>query len=156
MGYRPSKYKILSNSLRKNRSMNSLVNEVDQICNRKCASTNFASELKGNVIPFTVSLVSEAQPYSGPKNGFTRFDLRRTDDPVIKMKFLVAMFIYDLIITLGSIISIWFGLSVINIPDLLSQKSAEEIYIETIDNLKRAKFMLDICPSEKIQPKRMR
>ena len=141
VGHELSKYKIVSNSLRGNGPVNSLVNEVDKACDRKCSSSNFGTGLKGNKLPFTITLISEPQPHSGPKKGFTRFDLRRTDDPVIKMKFLVAISIYDLIINVGSIINIWFGLSV-NILDLMTTRSDEQIYTETQDNLKRTKNIL--------------
>ena len=138
----PVNHKMLTNSLRSNRSINSLANWADQACNRKCSLNNFWSDMKGNLIPFTVTLISEPQPYTGPRKGFTRFDLRRTDDPVIEMKFFVAIFIYDLIIDVGSIISIWFGLSVIHILHLVSEKSTQKIHSETIHNLKSTKVLL--------------
>ena len=146
MGHEPSRFRLVSNSLRANASVNSRVNEVDRVCARKCSSSNFGSDLAGNKLPFTVTLISEPQPYAGPRRGLTRFDVRRTDDPVMKMKFLVAIFLYDLIINVGSIISIWFGLSVINIPDLVTGRNTEQLHRETLDNLKKAKSILSQLP----------
>ena len=147
LGEKLLKRRIPSNSLRDDPSINSLINSVDQKCNKKCSLRNYRPDLKGNTMSSTVTLISEAKDYFGPRKGLTRFDLRRTDDPVIKMEFLVAMFIYDLIINVGSIISIWFGLSVINIPDLLTTNTTEEIHIRTLDNLKRMNFVLNQVPS---------
>ena len=143
VGEKASKYKIVSSSLRRNLVASSLIAEIDRVCDRKCETNNSANDLMGYTLYFSISLISEPQPYSGPRKGFTRFDLRRTDEPVIEMKFLVAIFIYDLIINVGSIISIWFGLSVINIPYLVTRRSIEEIHRETLDNLRSAKSILN-------------
>ena len=91
---------------------------------------------------YMVTTISEPLPNEGVQKGLTRFDLRRTDDPVITMKFLVSISIFDLIINIGSVISIWFGLSVINIPNLASQEDMEKLYIRTVDNLKGTNFIL--------------
>ena len=79
-------------------------------------------------LSYMTTSISEALPNARGVNGSTRFDLRRTDDPVVSMKFLVFIPIYDLIINIGSVISIWFGLSVISIPDIASGEDMERVY----------------------------
>ena len=94
-------------------------------------------------LSYMATTISEALPNAGGVNGSTRFDLRRTDDPVVSMKFLVFIPIYDLIINIGSVISIWFGLSVISIPDITSGEDMEKAYIQTwMENLEIAQRIL--------------
>ena len=128
--------KLLSNSHRSNTLVGQVTNEMDRECDRRCRTNNHA------VYGFTqftymVTMISEPLRNHEGRKGSTRFDLRRTDDPVITIKFLVDISIFDLIINIGSVISIWFGLSVINIPSLTSEEDMEKLYIRTVDNLER-------------------
>ena len=132
-------YKLLSKLQRKNNLVGQLTCEMEKECDKKCFIKN---PFRGMKAFYMVTTISEPLPNEGVQKGLTRFDLRRTDDPVITMKFLVSISIFDLIINIGSVISIWFGLSVINIPNLASQEDMEKLYIRTVDNLKGTNFIL--------------
>ena len=139
IGEQLSHNKLLSNSQRSNSLVNSFINEIDRQCDRRCLKNNLLGESTSSF--YMVTTISEPLPQVGDQNS-TRFDLRRTDDPVVEMKFFVAISIFDLIINIGSVISIWFGLSVINIPDLASEDDMEKMYIRTVDNLEKTDYIL--------------
>ena len=135
--------KLLSNSHRDNILVGNVAREIDKECDRRCF---FHNPFRGSTFYYMVTMVSEPLPIKEVQKGSTRFDLRRTDDPVISMNFLVSIPIYDLIINIGSVISIWFGLSVINIPDLASEDDMEKLYISTVDNLETTNYILRRIP----------
>ena len=129
--------RLLCNSHRNNSFVGHLTNEIDRECDRNCLAHDSLRSLSDS---YMITMISEPLPYEG--EGSTRFDLRRTDDPVLTMKFLVDISLFDLIINIGSVISIWFGLSVINIPDLACKEDMEKLYIRTVDNLERTDCIL--------------
>ena len=138
-GDEPPHNKLLSSSYRKSSLVNRLTNQMDGECERKCLKDINLSQIK---IFYMGTIISEPLASKTVLKGSIRFDLRRTDDPVVSMKFLADIPIYDLIINIGSVISIWFGLSVISIPDLASEDDMEKMYIRTVDNLEATNNIL--------------
>ena len=145
-GHQLLQSKLLSNAQRNNSLVDNLTNEIDRQCDTECSRRIF---LKKTSYFYTVTMISEPIP-NERGNGSTLFELRRTDDPVVSMKFFPAIPIYDLIINIGSVISIWFGLSVINIPDLASGDDMEKLYIRTVDNLKQTNCILKRVASSRV------
>lgn len=141
---------LVSNSIRAKRTLGRFLNEVDKGCDRRCSSPS-TDRRKAGEMHFTVSWISEPQPFVGPKKGLMRFDLRRTDDQVITMTLLVSIFLYDLVINVGSIISIWFGLSVIEIPNLITEEGDEQIHNDTLGNIKRIVCILEQLPDGEVR-----
>ena len=137
-GHPLPKNKLMSNLDRNNSLVDRLTNEIDRQCDKKCMRRIYLR--RANYL-YMVSTISEPIPNTG-EEGSTLFELRRTDDPVVAMEFIPAIPIYDLIINIGSIISIWFGLSVISIPDLVSEEDMEKLYIKTVDNLQTTNCIL--------------
>lgn len=142
LGDKRTDYKLITCSLRKNSMMNIMTHNVENECAKRCSRIIDYFDGKTDLMLSTVSLISEPQPYSGPRKGTTRFDLRRSDNPSVSMTFLVELSIYDLIINIGSIISIWYGISVINIPDTLSRNHSSNIRSEILNNVNQVKCLV--------------
>lgn len=139
LGEKFTSTKILSNSHRESSFVNKLADEIDRECDKRCADKDPFEEMSYS---YMVTMVSEPVSNKVSLDGSTRFNLKRTDDPIVAMEFLVSISIFDLIINIGSVISIWFGLSVINIPDLASEDDMEKMYIRTVDNLETTNCIL--------------
>ena len=131
--------KLLSNSHQVNSWLRKLRDEIDRQCDRNCLDDDILRKAK---LFYKVTTISEPLPNKRGAKGSTRFDLRRTDDPVVTMKFFAAITIY-LIIKIGSVISIWSGLSVVSIPNLATEEDMEKLYVKTVDNLETVNCILE-------------
>ena len=138
--------KLLSNSLRESSLVSKLTSQIDRQCEEKCLKD---ISLRYRRLHYMVTVISEPLPDERGHKDSTRFDLRRTDNPVLSLKFLVAIPIYGLIINIGSVISIWFGLSVISIPNLATEGDMEKLYIRTVDNLETTNCILKRISAER-------
>ena len=153
IGEKMPRNKLFSNSHQVNSWLRKLRDEIDRQCDRNCLDDDILRKAK---LFYKVTTISEPLPNKRGAKGSTRFDLRRTDDPVVTMKFFAAIPIYDLIINIGSVISIWFGLSVISIPDLATEDDMEKLYIKTVDNLETANCILKRIATNRNLPRSQR
>ena len=120
-----------------NDTFNDWLNERLERCEHKCKHTKFTN--LDSHLEFTVTEISHGKPskssafskWRGPL--LTSFYLRRSDSPVVVIIFKAKISFFEFLVTLGSIISIWFGLSVLGIPRSLvrlGQASIDQILLE--------------------------
>ena len=105
-----------------NETFNSWLNERLQLCESKCKHarlSDFEAEMEFTVTEVTRGRMSCSSTFSGLSRSLTSFYLRRSDSPVVVIIFKAQISFFEFLITLGSIISIWFGLSVLGIPHSL-------------------------------------
>ena len=87
---------------------------------------------------------------------FTRFDVRRPDRRGVVMIFTSTLTIYELIIEVGSVITVWFGLFVIGIPGSFSSLDTRMIHTKIRDQTKKAeKVVNDITIATTTAPKQL-
>ena len=156
----PSKRRLITFADRvNNATFNTWLNERIEHCERKCKYVkprNFESKMK-----FTVTDIKKGRPSKsstfvdrrGPIH--TSFYIRRSDNPVVVIMFKAKISFFEFLITLGSIISIWFGLSVKGIPKSLFQRSprsVEELIHELRLKMNLLSQSIKIIPPRKFAP----
>ena len=118
-----------------NGTFNSWVNGRLEYCEHQCKFVrlgNFESEMEFTVTEITRGRASKSSTFKRTAR-LTSFYLRRSDSPVVVIIFKAQISFFEFLITLGSIISIWFGLSVRSIPRSLmrtSVRAADEVFHE--------------------------
>lgn len=85
------------------------IHKVTSECKLGCQQSNKYYWQNETEYSFTVTQTSKE--FKGGGNGIVEFNLKSTDDLVMSTKFKEAITLCDLIINIGSIISVWFGLS---------------------------------------------
>lgn len=108
--------KFMTTADRKNPMVNSLINSVSEGCRNDCLRYNryYGSRIN---FEFTVTVINRGTKFRfKPKSGkVSYYYLQSTDNLVMFTIFKVAISFCDLVINVGSVISIWFGLSAIAI-----------------------------------------
>ena len=129
----PSKLKFITFADRvQNDTFNTWLNNRFERCEDQCRKlkrNNFLAEVEFTVADITNGIVFK----SSSNYHITSFYVRRSDYPVVVIVFKAQISFFEFLITLGSIISIWFGLSVRSIPQSLLRRSArstDEIFHE--------------------------
>ena len=133
----PSRRRLITFADRvKNDTFNTWLNERTERCEKECVVrkkyfklSEYESETEFMVTSITKGKHSKSSAFRrGPL--LTSFYFRRTDEPVVVIVFKAQISFFEFLITLGSIISIWFGLSIIGLPHSLmrqGQRSVGEI-----------------------------
>lgn len=109
-----NKYQYLTYIDRTDGSINQLIEKVESYCQKICLNTKLAEETPQ--VEFTLAIISQGRDINPlPGRNYTLFYLQSTDSPVIKIIFKVKIWFFDLMVSIGSIISIWFGLSIMKV-----------------------------------------
>ena len=145
--HRPSAQRLITFADRVgNDAFNDWLNDRFDQCEQECKYLelkNFESEIEFTVTDITKGRPSQSSTFRGLNRLLTSFYLRRSDHPVVVVIFKAQISFFEFLIIMGSIISIWFGLSFKGIPKSLlkrSARSAGEIFHELrlkIDSLRR-------------------
>ena len=117
--YYPSKRKFVTFADRvQNRTFNTWLNQRLESCERGCKYPKIIN--LEPTMEFTVTDISDGRrsvkAFSRGGQILTSFYLRGTTEPVSVIVFRARISLFEFLITIGSIISIWFGLSAKNIP----------------------------------------
>lgn len=102
-----------------NIEMNQYTNKCDTICSKR-NSLNFKGDNLDSSFTYTNIFSGSEIPSDGENR--TTFYLTSTNSPIIHVIYVPQMSLFELIIEIGSIISIWFGLSVIKMNPFRKRK----------------------------------
>ena len=104
---------------RKNVTVQAELKRLQNKCRKRCqAPPKLSFSPKSS---FTVTKISRAFPY-GPHNSI-QFLLKSTEYPVVTVIFFAHLTLIELVISLGSILGIWFGFSAIQLKFVFQNSS---------------------------------
>ena len=114
-----SQMKIIDQSFKTHRITNFLLNEVQSKCEKQCLDYNeFTTGTINDALTLFTILTSKINVYPGnlsETDGQVSFTLLNTKDPTFIVKFRLKISFFEQLINIGSILSIWFGLSMLQI-----------------------------------------
>ena len=107
---RPKAVKLIVTRDWQNATFSRMMSQLSQICRVRCEKSPFIAD---RVITYTyiVTVLNEEAASESYMNNSTTFWLKKTDYPVIKVEFRPHLSFFQLIINIGSTLSIWFGIS---------------------------------------------
>ena len=127
----PSEHRLITFAERvENDTFNTWLNERLHKCEHECTFVqlgNFEPEMEFTVTDITKGRRSASSAFRGSGPLLTSFYIRRSDSPVVVIVFKAQISFFEFLIIMGSIISIWFGLSVKGMPQSLLRPSAHSL-----------------------------
>lgn len=111
----PSSMKIISQSINSHGIINSLLNDVQSNCEDRCLLYNAYSKAESSRFGILTPKITMYQGNLSRAKNQVNFCLRNTNNPVFKLSFNLKISPFEQLINIGSIISVWFGFSVLNI-----------------------------------------
>lgn len=127
--YSPSKLdnmKMITLKDRKKDIFNSIILETERTCNEYCSRTNIMPGKSELLYSFTVTEITppvDTKKNFDPNYKVSEYYVQISENPVLITTFKATITLTDLIINIGSVISIWFGLSAISINPFAYLKS---------------------------------
>ena len=112
----PSDLRFVSYFDRKRNKLNVPFNQIQKECELGCLKYNdrVLREDKNNVTLF-VPIVEARRRQDEGKGDLTTISLKSTNQPVVKVTFILKVSLFQQIINLGSILGLWFGFSAVTL-----------------------------------------
>lgn len=111
----PSNVTLITYKDRKNSIIRGMIDDIVTKCRTKCDKIPFVHDKDFITYTFIVTIINEEKVSDQFMNKSTTFYLSKTDYPVVNVIFRARMSLIDLIINIGSIFSIWFGISAMSL-----------------------------------------
>lgn len=132
----PSNLKYITPTMRSNHQLDDRLKKYQRKCDVTCAENKYLTKTKNYLVTaLTDTFVddgTESVRMRDKVNMKTAFYVHSTSSPVLQVTYDPRMSLFELIVEIGGIISIWFGISVIQI-NLFERKKA--ITLSNIDSL---------------------
>lgn len=119
---RPSPLKFFKSE---QHSMNQLYKSIEAKCERRCINVNPVTKVETD-FDFTVTIIGGGNPVDWGNLNLSAFYLTSSDFPVVTIEYKPQVSLFEFIINIGSIISIWFGFSMVHIANLGPGKSERD------------------------------
>ena len=129
----PEMVRLVTADDRRNSSFLQMIKKFTQVCRERCEKIPFVSDATISYTFLVTDLREEPTTTDGFMNHSTTFYLKKSDYPVISVKFRADMSFFELIINIGSILSIWFGISPMSSSCLQNLTSGPELSMSTIN-----------------------
>ena len=114
----------------RNKTFNAWLNQRLELCESKCKQVqlkNFEPETEFTVTDMSSGRPSRSSIIRWRDTSLASFYLRRSDSSVVVIIFKAQISFFEFLITLGSVISIWFGLSILGVPHSLIQQGQRSV-----------------------------
>lgn len=125
---KPNNLKLITESQRKQPQSRYKLRILERSCDASCSKSNHIRNEKKNLdSSFTITTIAFGGE-AGSRNE-TALVSQSTDTPVLRIFYSPKLSLFEFIIQIGSIVSIWFGISVIQlVPFRKSQVTVSQIH----------------------------
>lgn len=144
---RSSRLRYITYLDRSNSVVNKIINQVTSDCTLSCKSHREPTDRRFHLVTTIVGDAKESQTfeYNFSRN-FNRiaFYLRSTDHPVVSIYYQPRYYLSSLIISIGSVIGIWFGSCALDVDPFLFRLPARSHLTELKRKLAQLLFELGV------------